>query len=136
MKLSHGSKYAVQALAFLATQNEDQMVASQHIAGADGTPEKLVLKLLGALERARIVVSLKGPRGGYRLARPAAAISMLNIIEAIEGPMRGWVPSGISDNAQFDKRLAVIYDRVTAEARARLEQTSIADLAGKGGKKR
>ena len=58
-------------------KERDKPVASHHIARARGIPELFLLKILKPLVSARILRSVKGPNGGYRLARPAQKITML-----------------------------------------------------------
>ena len=92
MRLSHASTYALQALAHLAAAGPDRRVASHDIARARGIPERFILKVLRPLVSARLVRSLKGPHGGFRLAKPAARITLLEVVEAVEGPLRGEAP--------------------------------------------
>src|SRR5579885_3915524 len=90
MKLTRASSYALHAVAYMATQKQqDKPVASHHIAQARGIPERFLLKVLKPLVSARVLLSIKGPNGGYRLAKPASDITMLEILEAVDGPIRG-----------------------------------------------
>ena len=85
--------YGIRALIFLANQTEgdDRAVApltkASDIASAMSIPPKFLPQLLQQLQRARLVVSLPGPNGGHRLARPASRISVREIVEALEGPL-------------------------------------------------
>ena len=82
MKLTRASSYALHAVAYMAQQkNVDKPVASHKIAEERDIPERFLLKVLKPLVTARVLVSIKGPSGGYRLARPAADINMLEIVE-------------------------------------------------------
>src|SRR5438105_14710278 len=91
MKLTRTSTYALQALAYMAAQKKTGPIASYIVARERGIPEKFLLKLLKPLVSTRVLISLKGPNGGYRLGRPADQISMLEVIEAVDGPLRGRV---------------------------------------------
>src|SRR5437879_13666166 len=98
----------------MATQKQNKPVASHHIAKARGIPERFLLKVLKPLVSARVLHSIKGPNGGYRLARSASDISMLEIIEAVDGPLRGMAPLSTS---QRDGNLEQTLDRIfTPEA--------------------
>src|SRR5213080_2075242 len=97
MKLTRASSYALHAVVFMATQKSDRPVASHLIAQARGIPERFLLKVLKPLVSARVLYSVKGPNGGYRLAKPATDISVLEILEAVDGPIRGYAPSN-ADN--------------------------------------
>src|SRR5436309_7297521 len=92
MKLTRASSYALHAVVFMAAQKHNKPVASHLVARARGIPERFLLKVLKPLVSARILHSVKGPNGGYRLARPAAQISLLELIEAVDGPVRGQSP--------------------------------------------
>ena len=89
MKLSAASSYAVHALVNLAGREQGGPVPSHLVAEAEGMSERFLLKVLGSLCPAQILLGLKGPNGGYRLARPANKITLLDIIEAVDGPIRG-----------------------------------------------
>src|SRR5947208_589515 len=134
MKLTRASSYAIHAVAFMAAQKSDRPVASHNIAQARGIPERFLLKVLKPLVSARVLTSIKGPHGGYRLAKPAHEISMLEILEAVEGPI-GVQPPSFS-RPDGDGPLSANLERVcraTAEqTRQTLERVKIADLALKG----
>src|SRR5579884_3535069 len=104
MKLTRASSYALHAVVYMAAQGEDKPVASHHIAQARGIPERFLLKVLKPLVSARVLHSVKGPNGGYRLARPASKISMLEIVEAVDGPIRGQAPLAESSQTGLDPR--------------------------------
>ena len=93
MKLTRASSYALHAVAYMAQQkNSDKPVASHKIAQERGIPERFLLKVLKPLVSARVLMSIKGPNGGYKLARPASDITVLEIVEAVDGPIRGQAP--------------------------------------------
>src|SRR5262249_8322093 len=87
MTLSRATPYALSALARLAREKSDAPVTSQIIAAADGSPERFLLKVLKPLVDAGILRSLKGPTGGYRLARPTKDVTLLEVVEAVDGPI-------------------------------------------------
>src|SRR5215831_14684686 len=97
MKLTRASSYALHAVAYMAAQKTDQPIASHHIAQARGIPERFLLKVLKPLVSARVLLSVKGPNGGYRLAKGANEVTMLEILEAVDGPIRGSAPFGLED---------------------------------------
>src|SRR2546421_2621357 len=92
MKLTRASSYALHAIEYMAAHKMQKPVASHHIAQARGIPERFLLKVLKPLVSARVLTSVKGPNGGYRLARTPSDISMLEILEAVDGPIRGQAP--------------------------------------------
>jgi Rrf2 family protein len=131
MKLTRSSAYALRALAYLAKQNSAEPVPSHVMAAqAQGIPERFLLKLLLPLVGAGILRSVRGPGGGYRLARPAADVSVLEVIEAVDGPIRGAAPAvGKGAAAAFDRRLQEACDQAAALERERLAKSSLAELA-------
>ena len=134
MKLSRASGYAVCALVYLAGAEPGEPSASHTIAQVVGMPERFLLKVLGTLARTRLVLSLRGPFGGYRLARPAKDISLLDVVEAVEGPIRSTVPeaaTGADARTRIDPRLQAACDGAAEVTRRNLGQVSVADLAGK-----
>src|SRR5262245_7021836 len=131
MRLTRASSYALHALAFMAIQKNDKPVPSHRVARARGIPERFLLKVLKPLVSARILHSIKGPNGGYRLARPASQISLLDLIEAVDGPVRGQSPlsQGQSDTA-LDRELETICRQVADVTRRHLARVKLSDLVG------
>jgi Rrf2 family protein len=115
-------------MAYLARRPGDAPVPSHDVARAIGAPEKFLLKILKPLASARLLHSVKGPRGGYRLARPAKDITLLEIVEAVDGPLRAEAPQGSKDVA-FDRRLQALCEDVARLVRPVLEGVTLADLA-------
>ena len=72
MKLSRASSYALHAVVYLAARKSDALVGSAAIAQLLGTSENRLVRVLKLLVSARILWSLRGPGGGYRLCRPAS----------------------------------------------------------------
>ena len=64
------------------------LLSARRIAGAMGIPVRFLPQVLGDLQRANLVEAAPGRSGGYRLTRPAAEISLLEVIEAVEGDTR------------------------------------------------
>jgi Rrf2 family protein len=131
MKMTRSSAYALTALAWLARQNSPGPVASHTLAEmAHGIPERFLLKLLLPLVSAGILRSVRGPGGGYRLARPASGVTVLEVIQAVDGPIRGEAPAvGKGAAAAFDRRLQDACEHAAQLTRDRLAKTTIADLA-------
>jgi Rrf2 family iron-sulfur cluster assembly transcriptional regulator len=87
VRLSTRGRYAVMAMVDLATQERESCpgpVALAGIAGRQQLSLAYLEQLFGKLRRAGLVVSVRGPGGGYRLARSAGAIFMSDIIVAVE----------------------------------------------------
>jgi Rrf2 family protein len=86
LALTRRADYAIRACLHLASVEHNEPVPSRVIAEAMGIPVRFLPQILGDLSRASVVDSVSGQRGGYRLARPAAGLSLLDCIEAVEGP--------------------------------------------------
>src|SRR3954447_17930378 len=109
MKLTRASSYALHAVAYMAAQKEGGPVASHVIAEDRGIPERFLLKVLKPLVSAQILRSVKGPNGGYRLAKAASQITMLEVVEAVDGPIRGDAPMGRDNpDSALNQRLTEI----------------------------
>ena len=90
LRLSKLTDYAVVVLIRLGDcqrAGEDCVQTSPGIAAATGVPEPTVAKVLKALASASLVISQRGARGGYRLSRPLDAVTVADVIGAIDGPI-------------------------------------------------
>ncbi len=83
MRLSRATQYAILSMAQLKPDGEP--VPCSTLAKLGDMPDRFLLQVLRNLTTAELVKSTRGINGGYRLARPATDISLLDIIEAIEG---------------------------------------------------
>lgn len=87
MRLSTKGEYGLLALIDLALQGEGEPVQAAEIAHRQQIPKQYLDQLLMILKRSGLVSSMRGRRGGYRLARPAGSITLLEAITALEGPL-------------------------------------------------
>lgn len=126
MKISAKSEYACLAMLALARLGpDDPPVRIREISEGYAIPERYLVQILLQLKGAGLVVSTRGASGGYRLARPAAAISLREVLTAIEGPDAPTRPA----NRPAARALAAVWEHVRAAERAVLDTTSIAQLA-------
>lgn len=128
MKLTRASSYALHAVAFMAVQKHDRPIASHNIAQARGIPERFLLKVLKPLVSARVLLSIKGPNGGYRLAKKADDITMLEVLEAVDGPIRGQAPFSEESNGPLNHKLENICKQSAEVVRKQLEKVKMSDL--------
>jgi Rrf2 family protein len=132
MKLTRASSYALHAVVHMACQKKNDPVASHNIAQARGIPDRFLLKVLKPLVSAQVLSSVKGPNGGYRLARPPSEITMLEILEAVDGPIRGSAPPLYTDkDTSLRKRLDDICNQSAEQTRKHLGKVKISELASK-----
>jgi Rrf2 family protein len=130
MRLTRASSYALHAVVFMAGQKPNKPVPSHLVARARGIPERFLLKVLKPLVSARILHSVKGPNGGYRLARPAAQITLLELIEAVDGPVRGQSPlSQDGKDSALNRKLESICRHAAELTRRHLAKIRLSDLA-------
>ena len=86
MHINLESDYAVRIVYQMAQRGE--RVDACTLAEATGVSQRFTLKIMGKLAAVGVVTSFKGAHGGYELARPPAAITLRQVIEAVEGPYR------------------------------------------------
>jgi len=130
MRVSAKVDYALRAASELAAAGEDP-VKREAIAAAQGIPVPFLEQILLALKRAGIVRTRRGPDGGYWLARPAAEVTLAEVIRAVEGPLanvQGARPEDVA-YAGAAAPLRDVWIAVRANLRAVLEEVTLADLA-------
>jgi Rrf2 family protein len=88
MELSRKADYAIRAALALGRRGDRGLLSGAAIAETASIPGPFAARVLGSLVRAGVVASKEGAGGGYRLARPPAAISLLDVIEAVEGRLQ------------------------------------------------
>jgi Rrf2 family protein len=96
------------------------------VARVAGITQRFSLKVLGPLVRAGVLDAVRGPGGGYRLARPAADTTLLEVVEAVVGPLRSKAP-GV--NGAANDKLKSVCQRAAGWARELLAKVSVPDLA-------
>ena len=85
MRMAEGVEWGLHACVLLAVLPESVAMPASRLAEFHGVPAAYMAKNLQALSRAGIVESVPGQKGGYRLARPASDITLLDVVEAIDG---------------------------------------------------
>ena len=87
LRLSKKADYALLAMRHLAARVDREAVSARELAESYDIPPELLAKVLQKLVKARLLESHQGIRGGYGLARPAGAVSVAEVIQAIDGPL-------------------------------------------------
>ena len=82
--LTREGDYAVRAMLALAVRQTSEPISSRRIAAEWGIPQRFLVQVLGRLADRGLVTAALGRSGGYRLSRPAAEISLLDVVTAIE----------------------------------------------------
>ncbi len=140
MKISQKGLYALQAITTLGRRYGTETVKIRDIAIDSDLPEKFLELILLELKNARIVESVRGAKGGYRLRRAPAEIKLSEIIRLVDGPL---APFGDADQlrslivADPDHRaLYGVFLEVRDAAAKILESTTVADIVGGDSKAR
>jgi Rrf2 family cysteine metabolism transcriptional repressor len=131
VRLTTKSEYGLLAMIHLARAEGDEPVSTREIAEAQAIPARFLEQLIATLRRSDLVVARRGSRGGFALSRPAEKISVLDIVEALEGEL---VPTPC-DRAEGCGRsaagcaAAVVWDRAGRALRDVLGTTTLADVS-------
>ncbi|MGW4275705.1 RrF2 family transcriptional regulator [Streptomyces seoulensis] len=134
MRISARADYAVRAVLELAVRHGDVPAApvkAETIAADQGIPHKFLEGILGDLRRAGLVTSRRGGGGGYALARTASAITVADVIRAVDGPIvsvRGERPTGLTYTGTAEPLLP-LWIALRANVRRILEGVTLADIA-------
>ncbi|HEV3417224.1 MAG TPA: Rrf2 family transcriptional regulator [Pirellulales bacterium] len=131
MKLSRTAGYALQATLQLAEAESNAPVPCSQLAAAGGMPERFLLQILRNLVTHGILHSARGVDGGYRLERKSEEISLLEVIEAVDGPLSASAPVVESFPEGPRVKLREVLDQVTAMTRDQLEQIKLSNLLRK-----
>ena len=131
MRISRTTEYGLAAVVCVAQNCADGRVMAGRIAKEYDFPTEYLLQVMQQLVRAGILTSKKGPNGGFNLARPAKEINMLEIVEAIDGPVI--VPMNLVEQTEgkpFAKRIEKIFLDVSEAMKVSYAKVKLADLAG------
>jgi Rrf2 family protein len=131
MRISRTVEYGLAAAVFIAQNCEDGRVMSKKISKAFDLPTEYLLQVMQQLVKSGVLTSKKGPNGGFSLARPATEINLLEILEAIDGPVI--VPMNLAEQTgkPFAKKVEKVFLDVSEAMKASLAKVTLADLAGK-----
>jgi Rrf2 family protein len=132
MRISAKADYAVRAALEMAASGDGEPIKGERLAAAQDIPLQFLEHILLELKHAQLVQARRGARGGYWLARPAAEITLADVIRAVEGPL-----ANIHENAPEElhyagpaERLRDVWVAVRAGLRSVLENVTLADVAG------
>ncbi|THA74373.1 Rrf2 family transcriptional regulator [Streptomyces sp. A0592] len=131
MRISARADYAVRAALQLAVSKDGGPVKAEAIADAQDIPHKFLEGILNDMRRGGLVLSQRGGNGGYRLAKPAGAISIADVIRVVDGPLvsvRGVRPPDLSYTGPAESLLP-LWIALRSNVREILEGVSLADVA-------
>ena len=130
--LTPTGQYAIRAMVHLARQPAGSRVLGRVLGGELSIPEHYVSHVLGALARHGLLASRRGRGGGYRLARPAAYITVLDALDAVgrNANVKSCLLGGQACGGNGPCAIHFRWGVLKAEIVDLLQNTSIADLAG------
>jgi Rrf2 family protein len=118
MKISRSTGYALVAVGYIAQFYTEGAVLASRISKQYNIPLEYLLKILQQLVRANVLRSKRGPRGGFFLAKPAENITLLEIIEAVDGPMFSHLQlAEQTNNEPFSLKMEQICRQATEKVR-------------------
>jgi Rrf2 family protein len=128
--ISAKSDYAVRALLVLAADTTGGPVKGEFIATSQGMPVKFVENILVDLKKSGLVVSQRGAAGGFRLGRPAAEITVADVVRAVDGPLAA-IRSASPEATEYEgpaAGLQQVWIATRASLRSVLEVVTLADI--------
>jgi Rrf2 family transcriptional regulator, cysteine metabolism repressor len=128
MKLSRTVGYALQAVLQLADAEPHTPVPCSRLAAEGRMPERFLLQILRSLVTRGILNSTRGVEGGYSLERPLESISLLDVIEAVDGPMEAEHPITEGLSPASLKQLSAALQEVTTTSRQQLGEIKLSAL--------
>jgi Rrf2 family protein len=130
MKLSTRGRYAVTAMFDLAAYGDGDPISAAAISDRQGIPLSYLEQLLLKLKRGGLVTTVKGPSGGYRLAKKPAQVSIGEIIQAADGPVA--LADCVSSNSGCPKSgccsTRSLWERLSDKVTKVLDATTLKDL--------
>lgn len=124
LALTRKTDYALIALAYLVERHAEgeQPVSAKQIAQTFGLPAPLLMNILKELAGAKVLSSTRGPHGGYQLASDPASLTLLEVVTALEGPVRMTACSGglpvmgqgceLSSNCPIRGTVRALHDKI------------------------
>ena len=132
MKISRSTGYAILAAGYMVKNQKEPIILSQRISKEYNIPLEYLLKILQQLVRANVLMSKRGPRGGFSLARAPKDITMLEIVEAVDGPMACTLNlANQAKGEKFGAKAELVYKKAIDQSRAVFARTKLSDLMKK-----
>jgi Rrf2 family protein len=129
MKIGRSTGYALLAMTYIAQNKDRKTVLSQDISRDYDIPLEYLLKILQLLVKASLLHSKRGPSGGFSLAKSPDKITVLQIIEAVEGPMTNPLRlNELAPNAKVGTKVDKVFDKVVKQIKSVYNQTSLSSL--------
>ena len=129
MKIGRSIEYALIAAGHIAQNKGPGLVRAEEISKEYNISVEYLLKILRQLAMANILRSKRGPCGGFSLARPADKITMLQIIEVIDGPVvKPMYLAEQTGNKPFGRKMERICYDIAEKAKVSFAKTKLSDV--------
>lgn len=128
MKISSKGEYGLLAIVDLAMQPQDAPpVQAYQIAERQGIPKQYLDQLMLTLRKVGLVASSRGRQGGYKLARPANTITLLEVVMALEGPLHN---TNFAGSRHYGVRSVLhdVWDDLSSQSLALLRSKTVEDV--------
>jgi len=129
--ISEAASLAIHALAYLATRQETKPISTGKVAESFGFSEAHLSKVFQRLNKSGFLRSIRGPQGGFVLAKEPESITLLEIYEAIDGPISRHEPCLLhKDECEFgDCLFGDLLETIPQQIEAHLSNTTLGDIA-------
>jgi len=129
MRISRSTGYGLLAAGYIARNQKEGIILSQTISKKYNIPLEYLLKILQQLVRANILRSKRGPRGGFVLSKSASKVTLLEIIEAVDGPLTSQL--SLEEHSRRDRfciKAEKAYEQGMNAARTVYHKVKLSDL--------
>jgi Rrf2 family protein len=123
MQITRQADYGIRAVRYLARQGADQLVSTSTVAREMEIPPSFLAKIVSQLSIAGLLRTSRGAHGGVSLARKAKDISVLDVVEAIDGPIQLDGCGGRTDRRKDESLIHPIWEEVQHSLVSRLRAT-------------
>jgi Rrf2 family protein len=132
MKLSTKTRYGVRAVFDIAYHNSGRPTQARDIARRQEVPLRYLEQIFQELRRAHLVSAKRGPRGGYFLARAPEAITLGDVVRAVQGPIELCAPEDEAHASRSKVVPATIWKELAQKVGACFDAVTIRDLCQRG----
>lgn len=131
MKMNASANYGLIAAAYIAEQADEGWVSAEIISAKYSISVTFLLKIMLEMVKANILLSKRGPTGGFALARPAKEITLLEIIEAAGGPISSQLElAQQTKKAPFSIEIEKVCKRASDKAASILSRAKLSQMVG------
>ncbi len=131
MKMSTTAHHGLIAAGYIAEQADEGWVMASTISEKFDIPLEFLFKILQQMIRVNVLRSKKGPKGGYKLARPAKEITLLEVIEAAGGSIASHLElAQVAKKAPFSVKMEKVCERASDKAASILSRAKLSQMVG------